>query len=377
MCGIIGAAGNLYKKEKNALQTLFYLNTIRGIDGCGIFSLFDDWNKGKKKSMYHLSKFKEPSSEIAFSKDWDDFVDKTSLKVMIGHSRAATKGEKITENNHPFLAGDIVGVHNGTIHGKFGDKTHKFGTDSEAFFNEIAEHGLKKALDIVHEDSYSAAYAIVYYDLLTKTITLFRNSQRPLYLARVNGDFFWASEKEMLEFALVRAGLKDYKIDEIPVHTLVRIFLDKTEPKDRLKIIPNYFTPKPRVYSQNRYYDNDDTYYKNRQVTVVSSWENNKKKEKENKEDKEHSNFSQDLFGGEEKEKYGKIVKVSNHVYLATKWLEKHVIPKGCANCGNPQHDYNKIRFNYAGSEYYCEDCKEQLTPYGVIYDELFKPEIQ
>lgn len=361
MCGIIGGAGNIDFTGKKILKDMFYVNTLRGVHGCGLFSLFEDTVKGEKGDYYVLKKWEEPSNFISMTNEWTKAITTNNNKVVIGHSRSATVGDIKTENNHPFKAGHIIGVHNGTIRGTFGSHSKKFDTDSEAFYNEISEHGLKKAIEIIEKDSYSAAYALAYYDFDMKTVSLYRNKERPLFLAKHKENFYWASEEAFLVFAFMRNGVeqKDVDIQEIKEHYLVRIYLEKDKPQERLKIIPNYFEPKktPANYSN---WNNRNSYYQTNSYSGSLFDDSDKKKE-----DKKITILK----------KKRKVVKVSDSLVLSSNYVFSDLLPKGCACCDTPTYNLSKIRFSKTGTEYYCESCKDIIKDGGISWENLTVPE--
>lgn len=144
----------------------------------------------------------------------------------MGHCRSATVGEITDKNSHPFDVGSLVGAHNGTLVGTEFKSPNK--TDSELLFEKVQKIGLKESLESLTRWD---AYAVSVYDKSSRVVTLARNDQRPLYIARGNKQdvLFWGSEWRMLELALARNGVDadimslatdtvhEFKIDEIHV----------------------------------------------------------------------------------------------------------------------------------------------------------------
>lgn len=351
MCGIVGAAGILNKREKEAIYYLMFLNSLRGEDGCGIISTFEE-NKG---SWWQTDKSELTSTEYVQTEGFKSLVINKNLTGFIGHSRAATKGVVKIENNHPFTIGDIVGVHNGTIHGKF-DNSHKYDTDSEALYHNIEEKGLKAALETVDRQSFSMAYALAFYSAKDHSISLIRNKERPLFLAKTdNGNYFWASEGIMLQFAMQRAGIlpvDGYK--PLVVDSLYKIFLDR-EGKERLKVIPNYIAER-KTYTQGSSYGN--SWWDGQRAMTYHQQANLGKKDKFVANEKDYT--------------YYKI----GQVYLNENYINNTMERCGCSNCKKSPKDIESVRFTLGGNKFVCEDCKdfaEDLV--GASWDKLYKAE--
>lgn len=128
MCGIVGIfpIGKLNKKEdRSRLESSLFLFTeilqrtsLRGEDATGVTALFENGDfmiqKMAKSSPEFIGRFGESN------KHYNGFLDlcrenPAKLQALIGHCRKSSVGSKSNENNHPIKAGDIVGVHNGTL----------------------------------------------------------------------------------------------------------------------------------------------------------------------------------------------------------------------------------------------------------------------
>jgi hypothetical protein len=139
----------------------------------------------------------------------------STSRALLGHCRAATRGESSRFNAHPFCFDNIVGTHNGTLsyqsHKKLTGEA-KFQTDSEAIFAEIEAFGIgptvKKFKGYKENDTFSCpdAYALVWYDTRENSINFLRNKERPLYFAfdKKREQLFWSSE-----MAHLIAGMSD------------------------------------------------------------------------------------------------------------------------------------------------------------------------
>lgn len=223
MCGIVGVVSNSQNgftvKEMDIFTNLLFLDTMRGFDSTGIFGVT---NKG------NVSIHKEASHGLAFlaSKEYKAFKPEmiASGKFVVGHNRAATRGNITDQNAHPFWVDDkIVLVQNGTYKG---DHSHLKNTevDTEAVAHVISETaGVAEALQKIN-----ASYALVWYNADTKELNLIRNAERPLFIAEFYGSgLVFASEAPMIEYAARRADipLKAPPV-AIPEHTHVVLTLD-------------------------------------------------------------------------------------------------------------------------------------------------------
>lgn len=253
MCGLIGGvtASTFNHKEESVLNTLFLVNSMRGIHGCGMFALYEQKVKGKDKVFYDTVKSEMPSSAFVYTRDYESFMARNMMLVM-GHSRHATIGAVNEDNCHPFITPEdkIIGFHNGTVRGTF-DKKKDFETDSEAIMNIIAEKGLKDTLKHLYEEAWTdsgVAYAFQIYDRKAAKIYLIRNKERPLHLAFVSDCCFWASERIFLMFALAKAGYDTTKakFKELQPGELATINPWAQDIKEIIKFEENWFTPPAR-----------------------------------------------------------------------------------------------------------------------------------
>ena len=135
MCGIFGAIG---KWNPHAIKFMAYLNETRGSHASGFFTE----TQYIKKAV--------PMEETLLA--YEDIFENPS-RYIVGHTRFATQGDKAKDKNaHPFLIGNIVGVHNGMLYndyeiGRINGK--HYDVDSEYIFDMLnREHDQNKALKI-------------------------------------------------------------------------------------------------------------------------------------------------------------------------------------------------------------------------------------
>lgn len=232
MCGIVGVAGNLSAKEKYMFQVLLELDVYRGRDSTGVVI-----HKTTGDTEIHKD-LNEPWYGLYFNQDFLDSFKSTDVDLLIGHNRAATKGEVTVENAHPFHYGRAWGCHNGTIHDISGLDDHKnFDVDSKALINQIGTTGIEDAVSRV-----SGPYALVWYDDEDGTVNFIRNSQRPLHFAfsTDNSVLFWASEARTLQYAADTAKMTIGPILEFKEMVHYRIPLPETKVGFIQKAFPKF-----------------------------------------------------------------------------------------------------------------------------------------
>lgn len=202
MCGLVGVAGGCTVKNKDIFSELLLVDVVRGSHSTGAAAIkrFD--------GEILLTKAPIASPYFVGTKEYRDMIDTLSVKCLIGHNRYATVGAKTPENAHPFQFDHLVGAHNGTLDDwalRGLDNWKEFGTDSEALYNSIHEHGIKDTIAEV-----SGAWALTWFDKLGSTMNLLRNAKRPLFYTYSTDreSLYWASEADMLEWVLKRNGVK-------------------------------------------------------------------------------------------------------------------------------------------------------------------------
>ena len=231
ICGIVGIAGDIYKKEKAVFGDLLFFDSVRGEDSTGVLSIGS----------------KETRVDKCLGGPWNmkPIQFDPITHAMLGHNRFATQGKVDIDGAHPFEFENVIGVHNGTVH-HYQLKTfpgyNEFDIDSQIIYSQLnadpdpAE--IWKKVD--------GAMALVWYDKRTRKFNFARNTQRPLHyaLSKNNRTIVWASERWMISVATSR---REFEIqDIIPVKPNVHYTIDKNE-KGLIKIkevdLPKYVAP--------------------------------------------------------------------------------------------------------------------------------------
>lgn len=223
MCGIVGVINGSAKVKTrlgSIMNDMLWADQLRGQDGGGVF-----WYDNKI-GKYDLVKDKNlnvvlNNNDFTHAKAW--FED---MPFMVGHNRAATRGSVTSDNNHPFDEGNVVLVHNGTmthIPKEFDDGTK---VDSHA----IAKM-LHKASPQIFMKKSLGAYALVWFDKVSRNLNLLRNKERPLSLVYFEDFVLISSEPGLGVWAGSRYGFPVVKVEDVkPLHLYEFSPFDKDNP---------------------------------------------------------------------------------------------------------------------------------------------------
>jgi glucosamine 6-phosphate synthetase-like amidotransferase/phosphosugar isomerase protein len=221
MCGIFGIAncGSItYDKAeafRKATRQLLEESQIRGSQASGLCVLAENGAVMYKNGVAARVLVQRPE----YSNVVREIKHNTNFRIMIGHTRAPTKGDpKYNENNHPILANSIIGVHNGVIinddilFAKHSDKISRKGrVDSEIIFRLIDCH-LRDGKSIVKsvKETHAAirgSHACAFMNRNNpRYLTLFCDSYSDLILYNYAqlGAILFASTEPIMERALQR-----------------------------------------------------------------------------------------------------------------------------------------------------------------------------
>ena len=205
MCGLFGGvSSNLQKKDIERIRELGILSQLRGTDSTGIAVASI---KKKKKYKWLAHKGLGNSSNFLAQEETNKLLTQPNTQVILGHTRLTTCGHTNTHNAHPINEKHIVGCHNGVIPAlePKGDDDKSKITDSRRLFSMIASCGLQDTINDIHY----GGIAITYIDKQARTLNLFRNESKLLFLTTSPSKniYYWASEKEFLELLLKRNNL--------------------------------------------------------------------------------------------------------------------------------------------------------------------------
>jgi predicted glutamine amidotransferase len=198
MCGIFGYCTSVkIPRLKQIATVLAGMNQSRGSDAWGtvVWKAHEkeyEINKGSGPIMHNL--YKIPFAEQA--------------GFLVGHTRAATVGDKTDEKAHPFRyvsneGDEVIGVHNGSIR-NWQELNKKYERDLEVDSMHIFKH----MADGLPLGDVEGSGAIVY--IQKKGIYFSKFNGGSLSIARVkDAGLVWSSDATHLKVALMGANL-DY-----------------------------------------------------------------------------------------------------------------------------------------------------------------------
>jgi len=215
MCGLAGAFTQDSKKELSekqryrrarVLEGLLYANASRGTDATGLATICDDERCVYKRAV--------PSYQFVEDKAARGHM-RTSMPLVLGHTRYGTTGKNTDDNAHPFEEGNVIGTHNGVISNytsidayirqalEIDAKDYNWAAvDSQTVFRLFNHVGPAKYRDAIEKVRGSAA--LVWHDQRNPSALWMVRHGNPLNLAWVPsmGTLFWSSQYDHLSSVL-------------------------------------------------------------------------------------------------------------------------------------------------------------------------------
>lgn len=199
MCGIIGvisAKVTTLQQDKHFKQLLI-MDQVRGFDSVGVMAEKVNGNLDFYKHVYDPATFLDDKKTKAVL---------STAKAMVGHNRAATRGNVTPMNAHPFSHGPITLVHNGTLTHPLPAGASQFEVDSESIAYGLSQ--VEPAGAAAFLESLNGAYALCWYDTRDRSWNIARNSERPLhYMTLTTGDTMYISSERGILYACVSADI--------------------------------------------------------------------------------------------------------------------------------------------------------------------------
>lgn len=199
MCGICGFITKrdepISVEDYRRFKQLLILNEQRGTDSTGI-AYVDENNE--------VVVIKEACKASKFILQLPKYI---KTKLIIGHTRLATRGAVNKQNAHPFVYGDIVGIHNGVVynHAQIGE----FNVDSEAIFYLLNKH--KKKINNAFRQ-LSGMFALAWINKLRTDRLYLTKAGNPLFLVETESGYFFHSIENALNLVLLDYIVKKHSV---------------------------------------------------------------------------------------------------------------------------------------------------------------------
>ena len=212
MCGIFGvirrpsslSSVGLDTNYRDFMANAMVTGVVRGWDGTGGF-----WIDRELKSSVRKAPNPGPIFFASGPQGKELCQAATRALVVVGHHRAATKGQISWATTHPFEHGGkkdyVIGVHNGHVYSyKYKEDEREFDVDSDWVMYRLWKQGVEAYKD------FGGAFALVYYDRTTNSVYMSSNGDRPLSIAYVKDQdaICFASERDMLKWLMRRNKLE-------------------------------------------------------------------------------------------------------------------------------------------------------------------------
>lgn len=252
MCGLFGAAGpSLSKKDQEAVKVLGNLSVVRGRDSTGLATCFRPTSMRNGGFKFKVHKALQEAPVFMGSKPIEKIMADSPFAIS-GHVRFATHGTVKLSNAHPFTCGHYIGMHNGVIGSLFDRENDR--TDSEVLFREMMKSGVEPGIKYGLKNG--GDMALVFFNKSNGSLNYYRNNGRPLFIGveEKKKKFFWASEKDFLEF------LQKHNLERFSQIYSVAPFMLHTINLKNMKIDTQEIKGETRVYYSRRDYSWDPAY---------------------------------------------------------------------------------------------------------------------
>jgi len=251
MCGLAGFNG--VNPDINKLRLLGILNEERGRQATGI-STNKHWTKSLDPFTKHVMRFK-------FSTAPEVMKFKKTNNIILTHNRRASTGVgKTLDKVHPFVVGDIILTHNGTLEdlhkfASINDLDYTYGdSDSELLTKVLDKNGLKAFA------KYRGGAACAWHNIKSSTLNLWKGAhknlntdsntidERPMYYYydEIDQGIYYCSMPESLDLIRNSEEEEIVDLDENTVYTFKNGILKTQTPLEHEYYEREY--KKPKVY---------------------------------------------------------------------------------------------------------------------------------
>lgn len=151
--------------------------------------------------------------------------------TVIAHNRAATHGDPRNNiNNHPFTSKRFSFAHNGNLKNQGIHIPIQSECDSERWFrlflnNFRACHSIERSIELTGAYFINQAFACSLLDKKNNQVYLFRNSKRPLAVAKTENTIYWASTSDILRSSISNT-IKQFELCKHKIYTIDRNTLE-------------------------------------------------------------------------------------------------------------------------------------------------------
>lgn len=204
MCAVIGVLmQNPSNLDFELIRKIFLESSIRGLHATGLSYV--------KDNIIHTISFPVPANRFDFN--FPDYINEDGNLYLIGHCRYSTSD---LQYNQPISNKNISVVHNGVITQELPEKWKDlYGYDClTKNDSELLLHTLQEDISplVKWKDSSLAVCTL----LANKTLQVFRNGKRPIYVTSLNNSVIITSTENIPK----RAGIKEKPV-EVALNTYV------------------------------------------------------------------------------------------------------------------------------------------------------------